>query len=226
MEPSASTLFVVPGIIKERPENYIAHKKLSFSIEFFTNKNVLGLFVITFLFFASNTVIIQMGTSIFVKSYHFSENTIGKLGMLQSIASLIYGVAVFKLIDKFNHKYILSISALGLCATYFYFFLFLHQGVNLLVLYAGVFVYGLFFIAGIICIYTIGSMVAPKDRLGEFIGWINIFIALPQTIFVYVFGYIIDVGHPHLPLFIAAIFYLIAFGVTMLLKLKSPNELS
>jgi len=39
------------------------------------------------------------------------------------------------------------------------------------------------------------SMVVPKNKLGEYMGLLNLFIALPQFIFSNVYGQIIDNQH-------------------------------
>lgn len=219
-----STLLVVPTIIKERPENYVQTEQFRLSIDFIKNKEVIKLFFVTFLFFASSTVVVQMATSLFAKSYQFSEHTVGKLGIFQSIASLVFGFTAFKLIDTFNRKYIFAFSALGLSITFILMSIFLEHGINHFILYTGIFAYGLFFIAGNICMYTILSMIVPARKLGEYMGLLNFCIALPQFIFSNVFGYMIDLGYYKFLLPISAVFYLLAFFITITMKLESPAK--
>lgn len=218
-----STILVVPAIIKERPENYIPSEPYRFTLDFLYNKEILKLFLITFLFFGSNTLVVQMATSLFAKSYQFSEHTVGKLGMFQSVASLIFGFTAFKLIDAFNRKYILLFSTFGLVITFILLAIFLLHTNTPIVLYCGIFAYGLFFIAGKICIYTILSMIVPGNKLGEYMGLLNFCIAIPQFVFSTLFGYMIDFGHYKLLLPLAAFLYFCAFIITITMKLASTK---
>ena len=72
----------------------------------------MKLFFVTFLFFAARTGTNQMATSLFVKTYHFSEHIVGRFTMFESTASLLFGFTAFKLIDIFNRKHIFTFSAL------------------------------------------------------------------------------------------------------------------
>ncbi len=220
-----STILVVPLMVKERPENYTQTESFRFSLDFLTNKEVMKLFVITFLYFASGTATGQMATSIFAKTYGFSEHTIGRMGMFQSIASLTFGFTAFKLIDVFNRKYIFMFSALGLCLADLVLLFFLHKGASEWTLYIWTLAWGLFFIGGNICMYTVLSMVAPKAKLGEYMGLLNLFIALPQFLFSNIYGYIIDAGHATWVIPMAVLWYGLAFLLTMTMKLPHPKDL-
>jgi Na+/melibiose symporter-like transporter len=221
----ASTVLVVPTIVKERPENYTKSEPFKLSLDFLGNKEAMKLFVITFLYFASGTATGQMATSIFVKTYGFTEHVVGRIGMFSSIASLAFGFTAFKLIDVFNRKYIFAFSALGLCLSDLILLFFLHHGANEWVLYTWILAWGLFFIGGNICMYTVLSMVAPKSKLGEYMGLLNLFIALPQFIFSNVYGYVIDAGHATTVIPMAVLWYGIAFLLTLTMKLPHPKDL-
>ncbi|TXI98371.1 MAG: MFS transporter [Neisseriales bacterium] len=221
-----STVLIVPAILKERPENYTKSEPYRLSFDFLTNKEVMKLFIITFLFFAARTGTGQMATSLFVKNYHFSEHVVGRFAVFESSASLLFGFTAFKLIDVFNRKHIFAFSAIGLCLANVYLVFFLHEGASPWILYAWTLACGLFFIGGNICMYTVLSMVVPKSKLGEYMGLLNLFIALPQFIFSNVYGHIIDAGHATwvLPTVISC--YFIAFLFTLTMKLKGPKELA
>ncbi|TXI93808.1 MAG: MFS transporter [Neisseriales bacterium] len=214
-----STILIVPILIKERPENYTQSEPYRFTLDFLRNKEILKLFIITFLFFGSNTLVVQMAASLFAKSYQFSEHTVGKLGMFQAFASLCFGFTAFKLIDAVNRKYILLFSTFGLAATFILLAMFLSSSSNSFILYGGIFIYGLFFIAGKVCIYTVLSMIVPNNKLGEYIGLLNFCIALPQFFFSIFFGYIIDAGYYKVLLPFAAFLYLGAFFTTITMRL-------
>lgn len=220
-----STLLIVPLILKERPENYTKSEPYRLSLDFLKNKEAMKLFVVTFLFFAAGTGTGQMATSLFVKTYHFSEHVVGKFAVFQSTASLLFGFTAFKLIDIFNRKHIFSFSALGLCLANIYLVIFLHEGANPWMLYSWTLACGLFFIGGNICMYTVLSMVVPKSKLGEYMGLLNLFIALPQFIFSNVYGQVIDHNHASWVLPIVISCYFIAFLMTLSMKLKGPREL-
>lgn len=221
-----STLLVVPAILKERPENYTKSEPYRLSLDFLKNKEVMKLFFVTFLFFAARTGTNQMATSLFVKTYHFSEHIVGRFTMFESTASLLFGFTAFKLIDIFNRKHIFTFSALGLCLANLCLVLFLHAGANPWMLYSWTLACGLFFIGGNICMYTVLSMVVPKNKLGEYMGLLNLFIALPQFIFSNVYGQIIDNQHASWVLPIVISCYFIAFLGTLTMKLKGPRELN
>jgi maltose/moltooligosaccharide transporter len=220
-----STILVLPLIVKERPENYISSEPFRLSLDFLANPEALKLFGITFLFFAASTGTNQMATSLFVKVLHFDVHVVGKFGFINSAASLVFGFTAFKLIDVFNRKHIFTFSALGLGLTNLYLLLFLREGVSAWLLYSWTFASGIFFIGGNVCMYTILSMVVPKSKLGEYMGLLNLFIALPQFIFSNIYGYIIDAGHAMWVIPTVAACYLLAFGLTLTMRLKGPREL-
>lgn len=220
-----STILVIPYVVKERPENYIKSEPFRFSLAFLTEKEVMKLFAVTFLYLASGAATGQMATSLFVKTYGFSEHVVGRISMFSSIASLIFGISAFKLVDMFNRKYIFAFSALGLCLSDLVLLAFLHTGANPWVLYAWVISWGLFFIAGNVCMYTVLSMVAPKAKLGEYMGLLNLCGALPQFIFSNVYGHLIDAGHANWVLPAAAFWYGLAFVITLSMKLPHPRDL-
>ena len=219
-----STILVVPLIIKERPENYISSEPFKLTLDFVKNKEAMKLFMITFLFFAARTGTEQMATSLFVKTYHFDVHVVGKFGFINSAASLVFGFTAFKLIDIFNRKHIFSFSALGLCLANVYLVTFLHEGVTPWFLYSWTFACGIFFIGGNVCMYTVLSMVVPKAKLGEYMGLLNLFIALPQFIFSNVYGYIIDGGRANLVIPVVISCYLLAFLFTLTMRLKGPKH--
>ncbi|MCP4177734.1 MAG: SLC45 family MFS transporter [bacterium] len=218
-----STLLIVPTVVKERPENYTKREKQKFSFEFLYNKEVLKLFFITFLFFAANTGISQMGTSLFVKTYHFTEHVVGRFAIFNTTAGLIFGISAFKYIDRFSKKNIFIFATLGLVACNIFLVTFLHTGASVWILYSWTFMYGIFFLAGNICMYSTLALVAPPNKLGWYMGLLNFAVALPQFLMSDIYGHILDSGNAEWIVPMIIVFYLIACITALTMKIKEPG---
>lgn len=212
------TVSLIPLIIKERSNKYQAIGKFKISFDLLKNKNMLIIFLITFLLFSSATVVIQMSTSIFVQHYQYSEHTLGRLFMSQGIASIILGVVFLKFVKKIDSNIALTISMAGLFITFLILFVGLHFHFGVFFLYLTFCLYGVFMLTAVIAIYALIPRFVDHKHLGEYIGWLNLFIAAAQFIFVYIFGFVLDRGYYQLPILCGMGFYLIAFYSSLQLK--------
>lgn len=220
------TILIVPTIVKERPENYSERQSFGFGFNFIKHPEVIKLYIATFFCFAAHTGIGNMGAPLFVKNLHFSEQVFAKALMWQTVANLIFGFFAFKVVDTFNRKHIMAIAMLTLTLFSGIAYLALKVDVPNWYLWMFMFFYGLAWLAGNICMYTLLSMVSPQESLGEFMGWLNVFIALPQFIFANVYGYILDAGHVGWVLPIVSSSFLIAFIVVLIMKVPHHKSLS
>jgi|GEM_PF-1119677 len=218
-----ATVVIVPTVVKERPENYISHQKQTFSLEFLTNVEALKVFAITFLYFAASTGIVQMGTSLFVKTYGVQEHVVGRFSIFGTIVSLAFGVLAFGFIDKIDKKWMFVISTIGLICDFIFLKINLHVGIAPHTLYIWTTLYGLFFLIGNIAMYSVLPIVAPKGKLGWYMGLLNFAIALPQFIMSDVYGHLIDSGKANMIMPLIISFYVIGLIIALTLKLRKKE---
>lgn len=219
------TVLIVPTVVKERPENYSTQPKMSFGFGFLKHPEVIKLYTATFFCFAAHTGIGNMGAPLFVKNLHFSEHVFSQALMWQTVANLIFGFLAFKIVDIYSRKYIMAFAMLFLAIFTGVALFILEDGVSSYYLWGFMFFYGLAWLAGNICMYTLLSMVSPKESLGEFMGWLNVFIALPQFIFANIYGYILDAGHMNWVFIIVSASFIIAFIVVCSMKVPHHKSL-
>ncbi len=80
------------------------------------------------------------------------------------------------------------------------------------------------FILSQVCCYTLIAHLAPTDRLGEYMGWMNMFFSLPQLIILIFGGLLIDNGFAPYLYITASIILLIGFVAVTQIKLPTTTS--
>jgi len=185
------TFIILPNILKERPENIVAVPTYKLSMDFAKYPRVLQLFAATFCFFAGYACLVPMLTPHFVNYLHFSKKDVGIAMTLYGFTSIFYGILASRVNDKFNKKKVYIVAS----TAFFIVFVsgnLIHHSTLALYIFMGC--AGVTFLATQISIYTLLPEVAPKERLGEFQGILNMFISLSQFIIMIVMGKVMDMG--------------------------------
>lgn len=174
------------GFVKENTAHYSKPAKISF--DFIHFPSVMKLYVAVFFIFVSYGCITPFFVKYCTSELGFSANT-ASLGLfVLTIVGALFAVPAGILSDRISRRLVLLIGTLifagGLAGASF-----VHT-VNVMYVFLGLI--GIGFICIQVTIYAILAQIAPMERLGEFIGIMNLFISLGQWIATIVMGYILD----------------------------------
>jgi MFS family permease len=185
------TFAVLPGILKERPEHFVTQTQSKFSFDFVRYPRVVQLFAATFCFFAGYGCLVPLLTPYFVNHLHFSKENAGFGMTLYAFSSIFYGIFASRVNDLFDKRKVYLISSVAFFLVFFSGN-FIRQSVP--AFYAFMACAGVTFLAMQIAIYTLLPEVAPRARLGEFQGLLNMFISLSQFLMMITMGEVMDRG--------------------------------
>lgn len=187
------SVFAGATFIKENPEKYAKPNKVSF--DFIEYPSVLKLFISVFFVFLSYGCITPFFVKYCGQQLNFSDSTASTGLFVLTIVGALFAVPAGILSDKTNRRVVLLIGAIifaiGLAIATFVSTV---TGMYLLLSLIGI---------GFICIqvtiYAILAEIAPPERLGEFMGIMNLFISLSQWIATLCMGFLLDsVGFKYL----------------------------
>lgn len=172
--------------IKENPEKYSKPTKVSF--DFLKYPSVLKLFVSVFFIFLSYGCITPFFVKYCTEQLKFSASTASTGLFVLTIVGAIFAVPAGILSDKINRKFVLLVGtlifAVGLAMATFVS--------NVSGMYILLSLLGIGFICIQVTIYAILAEIAPAERLGEFMGIMNLFVSLSQFIATNAMGYVLD----------------------------------
>lgn len=172
--------------IKENKDKYTKPTKLSF--DFIKYPSVLMLFASVFFIFLSYGCITPFFVKYCEQQLKFSSSTAGNGLFILTIAGALFAVPAGIISDKISRKIVLIVGTIiftiGLALATFVTTV---LSMNLVLAFIGV---------GFICIqvtiYAILAEIVPPERLGEFMGIMNLFISLSQWLATNVMGLILD----------------------------------
>jgi len=180
------TVLAAIAFVKEKPNQSQKTNKLSF--DFMKYPSVMKLYLSVFFVFLSYGCI----TPFFVKYcstiLKFSETSASTGLLLLTLAGAVFAYPIGVLSDKTERRKVLLIGAFIfavslLTATFVK---------SVLGMYIVLSLIGIGFIAIQITIYAILAEIVPPERLGEFMGFMNLFISLGQFISNNLMGSILD----------------------------------
>ncbi|HJO94556.1 MAG TPA: MFS transporter [Victivallales bacterium] len=216
------TLCIIPFTLKERPENFTTQTSYKISFDFIKFPKVLQLYLAAFFVWAGYGCLVPMLTPYFSHYLHFTKDNIGMAMTLYGFASICYGAIASKLNDKMNKKKVF------LCAaTVFLAAIFMGNFItdSTTALYIFISLAGIGFLATQIATYTLLPEVAPKERLGEFQGLLNMFISLSQVFILIIMGEWIEYGGAKYMYPVATILVFLAI-IIMLPNIKGKNDVN
>ena len=71
--------------------------------------------------------------------------------------------------------------------------------------------------------YTTTARLAPEGKLGEYMGWLNMFFSIPQFLVLIFGGWLIDVGFGSYLYVVASVILLIGFVSVTQIKLPATH---
>ena len=172
--------------IKENPDKYSKPSKIS--IDFIKFPSVLKLFAVVFFVFLSYGCITPYFVKYCVQQLNFSNSTASNGLFVLTIVGALFAMPAGILSDKTDRRIVLLIGtivfAIGLgLAT------FAKSTVSLYILLSLI---GIGFICIQVTIYAILAEIVPPERLGEFMGIMNLFISASQWMSNLAMGWILD----------------------------------
>jgi predicted MFS family arabinose efflux permease len=197
-----------------RPENQMTSAfKLSFDI--FSDKNINLLFLATFCMLTGFGAFMPLMGGYMNHHLGFSKDFTASLVMTFGIGSVIVGLLATTIINLIKVENIFKIGLLIfaialICGSFLTKENFLW--------YIITFVVAMGFILFQVSCYTLIAKLAPKDRLGEYMGWLNMFFSLPQLIILICGGLLIDSHLAPYLYWIASIILLIGFVAVTQIK--------
>jgi MFS family permease len=172
--------------IKENQDKYSKPNKIS--IDFIKFPSVLKLFASVFFIFLSYGCITPYFVKYCVQQLHFSNGTASNGLFILTIVGALFALPAGILSDKTNRKVVLLIGTIiftiGLAMAIFV------QTAGFMYILLGLI--GIGFICIQVTIYAILSEIVPPERLGEFMGIMNLFISASQCIATLSMGWILD----------------------------------
>lgn len=183
---SLSSVMVTVFLVKEEPAKTVSTTKFSF--DFLKNSSATRLFIGVFFVFLGYGCI----TPFFVKycstALGLSAETASTGLLVLTVTGAIFAAPLGILSDKIERRRVLMLGtlifALAMAAATF-----VKSG---LMLYIVLSVVGIGFIGIQVTIYAILAEIVPPERIGEYMGLMNLFISLSQFIASNVMGYVLD----------------------------------
>jgi MFS family permease len=196
---------IIGGItVKENPNNYSKPKKIN--LDFVKYPAVMKLFIAVFFVFLSYGCITPYFVKYCVTQLGFSANTASTGLFILTIVSALFAVPAGIISDKISRKVVFLVGtivfAIGMTLAIFV------NTVSMMYLALGV--VGIGFICIQVTIYAILANIAPSERLGEFMGIMNLFISLSQWIATSIMGFILDKAGFHFYFPIAAVLMIVS----------------
>ncbi|WP_436513668.1 MFS transporter [Clostridium thermobutyricum] len=210
-------ILIVTFFVKEDTTEKLKPTKISF--DFLKNKSAMKLFMCAFFFYIGYGFIMPFWIPYYTQVNGFSSTDISYALVGFTAMGVIFSIFIGIWCDKFNKQIIILIACIIFGASFF-----IGWNVKSLTgLWAFTIVYGLGYAMLQVVFYALIPVVAPKEKLGEYMGINNIFLCIPQIISNLIGGYLITNGHGSLifPISIAAL--VIACIIIASGKLQSAN---
>jgi len=190
--------------VKENPEHYSKPKKIS--MDFIKYPSIMKLFMAVFFVFFSYGCITPFFVKYCVTQLNFSANTASIGLFVLTIVGALFAIPAGIISDKISRKVVFLTGTLIFTIGMFMAIFVKTIGT----MYFSLGIVGIGFICIQVTIYAILASIAPAERLGEFMGIMNIFISLSQWIATSIMGFTLDKFGFHLYFPIAAVLMLIA----------------
>ena len=208
------TNLITVAFVKE-DSNHLVKSTVKISFDFIKNKSAMKVFMTAFFLYLSYGFIMPYWIQYYEKMNGFTSNEISTALTGMTLMGLIFSILIGKLCDRYNKQLILFIS----CTIWLIGFIVGAFVMNLSMLWAFTLIFGLACAMFSVVFYVLIPAVAPKDRLGEYMGINNIFISLPQIIGNLIAGKLIT-NNAYLIFPCCIIFIIIAILICSIGKIK------
>jgi len=215
------TLSILPTIVKERPENQ-SKVDSKINLDVFRNKNNNMLFLSTFCALTGFGVFMPMMGGYMNEHLKFHLNFTGSLVAVFGISSVVIGILTSMMLNKLNIT-IKKLFGAGMIIFSAALFGGSFLTENCYCWYTITIFVSFGFILTQVSSYTIIARLAPEGKLGEYMGWLNMFFSLPQLLVLIFGGWLIDAGFGSYLYIVASIILLIGFVAVTQIKLPTAT---
>ena len=205
-------------LIKE--DNSKFQKPSKISLDFLKNTAAMRVFMTAFFFYLGYGLVMPFMVPYFEKVSHFSSSDISAALAVFTFMGLIFSYFVGRWCDKSNKQVILFIA----CAIYGIGFAVGIFAFSLPVLWVFTLLSGIGFVILQVVFYALIPDLAPKEKLGEYMGINNVFLCVPQIIGNQVGGHLLSSGHQSLLFPLAVVSLIVACIIIGAGKLKFQNK--
>lgn len=175
-------------LVKEDDSNFRKPSKLSF--DFLKNSSAMRVFLGAFFFYIAYGLITPFWIPYYEKALKFTSNEISLALIGFTFTGLILSIVVGFWCDKWNKQYIFLIATL----IYIIAFIIGWDVKGLVMLWIFALLSGVAFVIFQVVFYSLIPVVAPKEKLGEYMGINNIFLCIPQIISSLLGGYLLTIN--------------------------------
>ena len=215
------TLSILPTIVKERPEKQ-SKVDSKLNLDVFKSRSNNMLFIATFCAMTGFGVFMPMMGGYMNEHLEFNFEFTGALVTVFGISSVVIGLATSVALKKLNitikklfgaGMIIFSAALLGgsflteSCYCWYTITIFVSFG----------------FILTQVSSYTIIARLAPEGKLGEYMGWLNMFFSIPQFLVLIFGGWLIDAGFGAYLYVVASAILLVGFVAVTQIKLPTTT---
>ena len=193
--------------------------KLSF--DFIKNKSAMKVFMTAFFLYLSCGFIMPYWIKYYEKMNGFTSNEISTALIGMTLMGLIFSIFIGKLCDRYNKQLILFLT----CIVWLIGFIVGAFVMNISMLWAFTLIYGLASAMFSVVFFALIPAVAPKERLGEYMGINNVFLCIPQIIGNLVAGELIT-NNAFLIFPCCIVFIIIAMLICVIGKMKLNDDSS
>lgn len=181
------TVAVTVILVKEDTERYEKPKKVTF--DFIKFPSVVKLYLSVFMVYMSFGFITPFFVKYCTKNLNISNVDANNALLILTLMGALFAVPIGKMADKIEKRKVLLLGV-SIFAISLGFGIFITTKIALFMMMAFI---GIGFIAIQITTYSILAEIVPPERLGEFMGMMNLFISLPQFLANNIMGKLLDV---------------------------------
>lgn len=201
-------MIITTTFVKEK--NITNTKPPKLSLDFLKNIPAMRVFMTGFFFYIANGLITPFWIPYYEKANHFTSNEISMALIAFTLVGLVLSIFIGVCCDKWNKQHIFLIA----CITYAIAFFIGWNVHGLAMLWGFALISGVAFVTMQVVFYALIPEVAPKEKLGEYMGVNNIFLCIPQIISSILGGYLLSSNNGYL-IFPIAIIALIIGAITI-----------
>ncbi|GFR35860.1 MFS transporter [Thermobrachium celere] len=180
------TVIITVFLVSEDTSKYEKPNRISF--DFIKFPSVIKLYLSVFMVYMSFGFITPFFVKYCTTNLNISNTDANNALLILTLAGAVFAVPIGKLADKIEKRKVLLLGVV-LFALSLALGTFITSKVALFVMMS---VIGIGFIAIQITTYSILAEIVPPERLGEFMGMMNLFISLPQFLANNIMGYMLD----------------------------------
>lgn len=172
-------------------DNAHVKQKAKLNFDFLKNRKAIRVFMTAFFFYIAYGLMTPFWIPYYEKTNHFTSSEISLALTSFTLIGLFLSLFIGIWCDKWNKQYIFLIA----CILYIIAFIIGWNVSNISMLWIFAIFFGVGFVIMQVVFYALIPEVAPKGKIGEYMGINNIFLCIPQIISSILGGYLLEIGY-------------------------------